>query len=160
MRRMNLMCLCPLLVGLLSAGPIAAQQRGPTFGSVAGAVLGAGAGLVAGGLTGGAITSNDCEPGNPDQCLGEAMPGFVWGAGAGMTVGAPLGAHVGNGRRGALGRSLLASAAIFAAEVLLLSQLVEDGRTEHMEAVRAIAITAPLLQIGTSVWIEARTDGR
>jgi hypothetical protein len=152
--------LCALAGWLVAPAHAAAQQRGPTFGSVAGAVLGAGAGLVVGGLAGGALTSNDCEPGNPDQCLGEALPGFIWGAGMGMTVGAPLGAHVGNGRRGSLGRSLLVSAALFAAEVLVLNQLVDDGRTQHMEAVRAIAIGVPILQAGASVWIESRSDGR
>jgi hypothetical protein len=149
-----------VLMGSLAAPPRgAAQQTGPTFGSVAGGVLGAAVGLIGGGLAGGAVTSRDCEPGNPDQCLGEAMPGFVWGAGVGMTVGIPLGTHVGNGRRGSLGRSLLVSAGLFAAEVLVLNRLVDDGRTEHMDGVRGVAIAVPILQLISSVWIEGRSGG-
>ena len=148
-----------LALALCSPAPTAAQ-RGPTLGSVAGAVLGGTVGLLGGGLAGGAITSNDCEPGNPDQCLGEAMPGFIWGAGVGMTLGIPLGTHVGNGRRGDLARSLLVSAALFGAEVLVLNRLVDDGRTQHMEAVRGVAIAVPIVQIVSSIWIESATDGR
>jgi hypothetical protein len=156
----NAILLLVLSTWLAAPDAAAAQQRGPTFGSVAGAILGAGAGLAVGGLTGGAFTSRDCEPGNPDQCLGEALPGFVWGAGAGIALGAPLGAHFGNGRRGSLGRSMLVSVGLFAAEALVLNLLTEDGRTQHMSAVRAIAIGVPILQVGSSIWIESRTDDR
>jgi hypothetical protein len=136
----------------LATTPVQAQATGATVGGLLGGV----AGLVGGGLFGGAITSNDCDPGNPDQCLGEAMPGFVWGAGIGMTVAIPVGAHIGSGRNGDLGRSLLVSGALFLAEALVLSQLSDDGRTEHMGAVQAIAIGVPVIQLVTSVWSETR----
>ena len=156
MRRIILFCTLSVL--LLHPPAAEAQQRGVSVGSVVGGLLGGVAGLAGGGLLGGALTSRDCEPGNPDQCLGEAMPGFVWGAGTGMTVGIPLGAHLGNRRRGDLGRSLLVSAGLFAVEVLVLDQLVDDGRTQHMDAIRSIAIGVPVLQLISSVWIESRPD--
>ena len=123
----------------------------------AGATLGLATGALAGALAGGNYTSRNCPTGDPDQCLGQAFPGFIWGAGAGGTLGAPLGAYFTDRRQGSLPRSLLVSGAIFAVEVLALRSLIDDGRTEHLGAVRGIVITAPLLQILSSTLIEVRS---
>ena len=137
-----------------------AAVAGSTAGAVAGAVLGGAAAGVIGGLVGGSLTSRGCDFGNPDACLGQAFPGFVWGVGAGTTLGVPLGAHLGGGRRGNLPRSLLMSSALFAAEVVALNLLVDDGQTQHGEAVRAIVIAVPVLQVVSSVYIERSSAGR
>ena len=137
-----------------------AAVAGSTAVAVAGAVLGGAAAGVIGGLVGGSLTSRGCNPGDPDGCLGQALPGFVWGVGTGITLGVPLGAHLGGGRRGNLPRSLLVSSALFAAEVVVLNLLVDDGRTEHGEAVRAIAITVPVLQVVSSVYVERSSASR
>lgn len=121
-----------------------------------GGLLGGAVGVVAGGLVGGDITSRDCESGNPDQCLGLALPGMVWGAAAGHTLGIPVGAHLANGRRGSLTRSLLVSGGIFAAEVIAVASLIENGRTTHGGLVRGILVGTPFVQLATSALIESR----
>ena len=137
-----------------------AQSPGHTAPSVTrtavGSVLGVGAGSVIGALAGGSWSSRDCPEGDPDACLGAAFPGFIWGAGAGATMGAPLGAWLGSRRNGNLGMSLLASSAVFAAEVLALRSIVKDGRTDHKGAAIAIVIAAPVLQVVVSTYLHAR----
>jgi hypothetical protein len=146
-----------------AAGPTHAQgdpraapspMTGRTLG---GALLGAGIGALVGGYVGAHVSSRGCESGNPDACLGEAFPGFIVGFGVGHTLGAPAGAHLLNGRRGGPGRSLAVSAAVFAAEVLALNALVDDGRTRREGLVIGIAAAAPVVQILTSAIIEHRT---
>lgn len=121
-----------------------------------GGLLGGALGVLAGGLAGGGITSRDCESGNPDQCLGLALPGMVWGAAVGHTLAIPVGAHLANGRRGSLPRSLLVSGGIFAAEALAIAALVQDGRTTHGALARGILVGTPFVQLVTSVLIESR----
>jgi uncharacterized membrane protein YfcA len=121
-----------------------------------GSVLGVAAGSVIGAFAGGSWSSRDCPEGDPDACLGAAFPGFVWGAGAGATIGAPVGAWIGSGRNGNVGRSLLASSALFAAEVLALRSIVRDGRTDHRDAALAIVIAVPVLQVMVSTYLHAR----
>jgi len=121
-----------------------------------GSVLGVATGTLAGALAGGGWTSRDCPEGDPDACLGAAFPGFIWGAGVGATVGAPVGAWLGSGRSGNVGTSLLASSALFAAEVLALRSIVRDGRTEHESAALAIVFTVPVLQVMASTFLHAR----
>jgi hypothetical protein len=134
--------------------------REPSAGrTVLGAALGGVVGAALGGIVGASIADDGCDEGNPDDCLGEAIPGFLWGAGIGSTVGIPAGAHLGNGRRGSVGRSLLASAAIFGAELVALNLLVDDGRSEHKSTVVAIALAAPVVQTIASVHVERRTSG-
>lgn len=135
------------LAALLLVGAVpAAAQRRPDPAAAArttlGAVVGAAAVGLVGAVAGGAFSSRDCPSGDPDACLGAAFPGFIWGAGAGMTIGAPLGAHLFDGRRGKLAPSLAASAAIFAAEVIVLNQFVDDGRTQHKRAALGVVIAA------------------
>jgi predicted MFS family arabinose efflux permease len=86
-----------------------------------------------------------------------ALPGFVWGFGLGTTVGTPLGAHLANRTHGDFPCSLLASTILFAAEVVTLNLLVEDGRTEHRGTTRAVVAITPILQVVSSVYIEQRT---
>jgi len=123
-----------------------------------GSVLGVAAGGVVGAFAGGGWTSRDCPPGDPDACLGAAFPEFIWGAGVGATIGAPVGAWLGSGRNGNLAQSLLASSALFAAEVLALRSIVEDGRTEHKGAALAIVVAVPVLQVIVSTYLHARAD--
>jgi len=146
------LCITGLLLPIKSAH---AQRTGRSAPVVTlGAVAGGAVGLVAGAFAGGSISSRDCEPGNPDQCLGEAFPGFIWGGGAGMTVGIPLGAHLANNRAGSFVKTLGVSALIFGAEVLALNALVDDGRTEHKQLVVGIAAIAPMIQVIASVLVE------
>src|SRR5688500_11193617 len=118
---------------LFAVAPVGeARAQGRSTGAVTLGAIGGGAlGFIAGGLIGGAIAGRGCEPGNPDQCLGQSFPGYIWGAGAGMTVGIPTGAHLANRGAGNFGRTFAVSALIFGAEVLALNALVDDGRTRH-----------------------------
>ena len=121
-----------------------------------GSVLGVAAGTVVGAIAGGGWTSRDCPEGDPDACLGAAFPGFLWGAGVGATVGAPVGAWLGSGRNGNLATSLLASSALFAAEVIALRSIVRDGRTNREGAAIAIVVAVPVLQVLVSTYLHAR----
>jgi hypothetical protein len=141
-----------LAVALL-AGTAEAQSAGRTLlGSTAGALIGG----FAGALSGASMASDDpaCQGGDPDGCLGAQIPKAMWGTGIGITVGAPLGAHFGNRQQGRLALTLLASGALFAGELVALNALVDDGRTEHKNAVFAIAIGVPVLQVIATTWAE------
>jgi hypothetical protein len=145
------------LMGLTVIGtPVMAQGRPSVGRTVAGSVLGAATGALLGAFTGGSWSSRDCPEGDPDACLGAAIPGAIWGVGAGTTLGAPIGAWVGSGRRSSLAPPMLASAALFAAEVLALRSIVHNGRTDHKDAALAIVIVTPIAQIGVSSWLAAR----
>ncbi len=140
---------------MISAGATA-QGRASVGGTVAGSALGAATGAVVGAFTGGSWTSRDCPSGDPDACLGAALPGAIWGIGAGTTIGAPVGAWLGSGRRNSLVPPMLASVGLFAAEVLVLRSIVHDGRTQHKDTALGIVIATPILQIATSSWLAAR----
>jgi hypothetical protein len=125
--------------------------------ATAGAILGGVVGVAVGGFTGAAFTSGRCDSGgNPDSCIGPMLLGIIWGGGVGHTVGIPLGAHYIGGRKGEIGPSLLASAAIFGAEVLALRYAVKDGQYVHKDTAIGVVIAAPILQIISSVFFEAR----
>ncbi len=146
-----------LLLCFVATIPAEAQRTGRSTASISlGALAGGVVGLVVGGFAGASFSSRDCETGNPDDCLGEAFPGFVWGAGAGMTVGIPLGAHLANNRAGSFARTLGVSALIFEAEVIALNALVDDGRTKHKGLTFGIAAVAPLVQMVASVIVERK----
>jgi uncharacterized membrane protein YfcA len=149
-----------LLMTALPRQALVAQSADPAAPSVVrtaiGSVLGVGVGALVGAYAGGDYTSRDCPPGAPDACLGAAFPGFLWGAGVGGTVGAPIGAWLGSGRNGNVGKSLVLSTAILAAEVLALRSLVHDGRTEHEGLTLTIVAVAPLLQVLTSTYLHAK----
>lgn len=145
------------LLAFAVAAPAAHAQRPPSVGrTVAGSVLGAATGAVAGALAGGSWTSRNCPTGDPDACLGAAFPGAIWGVGVGTTIGAPVGAWLGSGRQRSLAPPMIASAALFAAEVLALRSIVHDGRTRHKDAALAIVIVTPIAQVVTSSWLAAR----
>jgi hypothetical protein len=122
-----------------------------------GSVLGVAAGGLIGAVVGGNWTSRDCPTGDPDACLGAAFPGFLWGAGVGATIGAPVGAWLGSRRNGSVAKSLLASSALFAAEVLVLRSIVKDGRTEHESAALALVVAVPVLQVVMSTYLHAQS---
>ena len=148
---------CGMVATLLAVSTPAIAQSRPNVGrTVAGSVLGAATGALLGAISGGSWSSRDCPEGDPDACLGAAIPGAIWGVGAGTTIGAPIGAWVGSGRRSSLAPPMLASAALFAAEVLALRSIVHDGRTDHKDAAIAITIITPIAQIGVSSWLAAR----
>ena len=133
-----------------------AQTRASVGRTVAGSVLGAATGAVAGAFAGGSWTSRNCPTGDPDACLGAAFPGAIWGVGVGTTIGAPVGAWLGSGRRNSLAPPMIASVGLFAAEVLVLRSIVHDGRTQHKDTALGIVIATPILQIATSSWLAAR----
>lgn len=145
-----------LLVLTLSSTKVRAQGKASVGRTVAGSVLGAATGAVVGAIAGGSWTSRDCPEGDPDACLGAAFPGAIWGVGVGTTIGAPVGAWIGSGRRRSLVPPMLASTALFAAEVIALRSIVHDGRTRHKDAALGIVIVTPILQVATSSWLAAR----
>ena len=125
----------------------------------AGALLGGAAGALAGGIAGLYIGGNRCsEPANSDTCLG--LEGLVVGAGVGIALGAPVGAHLLNSRQGSLPLSLLASAAIGGvgvAAILAVERNVEPSRQGRIQIPLALAM--PVLQVVTAAIIEQRTGG-
>ena len=145
-----------LLALTVCAAPARAQGLPSVARTVAGSVLGAATGAVAGALAGGSWTSRACPEGDPDACLGAALPGAIWGVGAGTTIGAPIGAWVGSGRQRSLAPPMIASAALFAAEVLALRSIVHDGRTQHKDAALAIVIVTPIAQVAASSGLAVR----
>jgi hypothetical protein len=146
-----------LVSGALTSPAVAQGPVGRPARSAAAATgltaLGATAGAIVGGLGGaivGATTASGappCKTGDPDGCLGAQLPRAIWGTGIGITVGTPIGAHLGNGRRGNAVYTALASTALFAGEIIALRSLVDDGRTRHKSTVIGIAIAVPILQI-------------
>ena len=136
-----------------------------TAGATGWTILGATAGAVIGGLTGGLIGAATtraaaCDNGDPDGCLGAQLPRALWGTGIGITVGTPIGAHFGNRRRGRVAYTALASAVLFAGEVIALQSLVDDGRTEHKRTVVGIAVAVPVLQIVATTLVERALPAR
>ena len=141
----------------LTSPALAQRSSGASIARVTGgAILGGAAGLAVGGFAGAAFTSRNCESGNPDACIGPTFRGIIWGGGIGHTIGIPIGAHYIGGRKGELVPSLLASASIFGAEVLVLRSAVKDGQYVHKNTAIAVVIAAPILQIISSVAFEAR----
>ena len=142
----------------LSSSVLAQRSSGADIGrATAGAILGGALGVAVGGFTGAAFTSSNCDSGgNPDSCIGPTLLGIIWGGGVGHTIGIPLGAHYIGGRRGELVPSMLVSAAIFGAEVLVLRTAVKDGQYVHKNTAIATVIAAPILQIISSVMFETR----
>ena len=146
-----------------TAPPVGASTAGggtgrTLFGATAGAVLGGLAGGVIGAAIGGRAEA--CQVGDPDGCLGAQLPRALWGTGVGITLGAPIGAHLGNRRGGNPAYTMLASLALFAGEIVALRALIDDGRTEHKSTVFGIAVAVPVLQIiATTVVERAFTSG-
>jgi hypothetical protein len=155
-RRVAAILASGLLAITASPSAVRAQGQASVGRTVAGSVLGAAAGAVVGAIAGGSWTSRDCPTGDPDACLGAAFPGAIWGVGVGTTIGAPVGAWIGSGRRRSLAPPMLASAALFAAEVLALRSIVHDGRTRHKDAAIGIVIATPIAQVAVSSWLAAR----
>jgi hypothetical protein len=139
----------------VSVAPAASYGR-----PVAGALLGGAAGALAGGIAGLYIGGNRCsEPANSDTCQG--LEGLVVGSALGITLGAPLGAHLLNGRRGSLPLSMLGSAAVGGLGVLAIlavEQNVEGSRQGGIQV--PLAVATPVLQVITAAIIERRTSVR
>ena len=143
---------CLTAPALAQSSPGASVPR-----ATAGAILGGALGVAVGGFAGAAFTSSNCDSGgNPDSCIGPTLLGIIWGGGVGHTLGIPLGAHYIGGRKGELVPSMLASAAIFGAEILVLRYAVKDRQYVHKNTAIATVIAAPILQIISSVVFEAR----
>jgi hypothetical protein len=157
LRRAASILLVLLLAGA-AAKPLAAQgSELPTSRLVAGGIAGTLLGAAAGGAAGWALyqasCSGYCEIGGVAAVLAAA---------AGATVGAPTGVHLANRRRGNLGWSLLASAAVAAGTGALLYAISEavdsDAAVNASYAVAAAAV--PALQVGIAVRIERHTARR
>jgi hypothetical protein len=128
-----------------------AQRPVPVL--VLGGAATAAVGMVAFGFVGALIGGNSCaDIGNPDSCRG--MEGGLWGAAVGYTVGIPAGVHLANGRAGRLGPSLLASAAIAGAGAAIGFGIGTD------QSIAVAALSAPIIQMVSSVIIERRTARR
>lgn len=155
-RRLATIITSGVLTITVFTSPAHAQRQASVGRTVAGSVLGAVAGATAGAIAGGSWTSRDCPEGDPDACLGAAFPGAIWGVGVGTTIGAPVGAWLGSGRRNSIAPPMLASAALFAAEVLALRSIVHDGRTRHKDAALAIVVATPIAQVAVSSWLATR----
>jgi ABC-type thiamin/hydroxymethylpyrimidine transport system permease subunit len=107
-------------------------------GGVAGTMVG-----LAGGLVVGSVLAGPSEPGCESFCSN----GEIVGAGlAGESLGAALGVHLANGRRGSLPLGMLASAGILAAGVA------------GMQADRRVAYLIPFSQVLGAVYVERRTS--
>lgn len=121
-----------------------ARERGaPVVGLVVGGLLGGAAGFGAGALVGYALGGGDLLCGDDPCGLEEA----AYGAIVGQSVALPLGVHVANGGRGNYGLSLLASAAIGAAGVLVINA-TNDGTP---------FLVVPVAQLVSSILIERAT---
>lgn len=157
-KRLRTLASVALVLTCLASPALAQNASGASIPrATAGAILGGAAGLVVGGFVGGALKSSNCDDGgNPDSCVGPTLLGIIWGGGVGHTIGIPLGAHYIGGRKGELVPSMLTSAAIFGAEILVLRYAVKDGQYVHKNTAIAAVIAAPILQIISSVVFEAR----
>jgi hypothetical protein len=160
-----------LRVGLVVAGTAVAasslhaqgapSRATPSVGrSLAGALVGGAAGVLVGGIAGGYIGGNRCTiEGNPDSC--RAIGGAIVGGYVGYGLGVPVGAHLLDRRRGKLGWSLAASAALAAVGVSALVAAEErDGdpaRRGERDRYAAIAFAVPVLQVLSAVAIETGT---
>jgi hypothetical protein len=136
----------PVPTALLQSG----QRPVPVL--VLGGAATAAAGMVAFSLVGALIGGYSCaDIGNPDSCR---MEGGLWGAAVGYTVGIPAGVHLANRRAGSLGPSLLTSAAIAGAGAAIGFGIGTD------QSIAVAALSAPIIQMVSSVIIERRTARR
>jgi hypothetical protein len=137
---------------LLQPALLQPAQR-PTPVLVVGGAATAAVSMVAFGFVGALIGGNSCaDRGNPDSCRG--MEGALWGAAVGYTVGIPAGVHLANRRAGSLGPSLLTSAAIAGAGAAIGFGIGTD------QSIAVAALSAPILQMVSSVIVERRTARR
>jgi hypothetical protein len=139
-----------------------AQTTAPasTGRALTGALIGSAGGALVGGITGLWIGGNRCiDPGNPDSC--DWLRGMVVGVAVGTTLGAPVGAHLLNRRRGALHYSLLASAVIAGAGIVALRAADRSAQGSRRTAtLNGILIGVPVLQVIAATVIETRTSRR
>jgi hypothetical protein len=117
-----------------------------------GAALGA-AGAVAGGLIGFAL-DHTCDAGSSWLCI---EPGGLAGIAVLGTVGASVGAHLGNRRRGSLGVVLLGSCAAWGAALILALPIRLVGPEAFVVWLLA---AVPIVQFGATVAIERITGRR
>jgi hypothetical protein len=106
------------------------------------------------------VAGNHChDPGNPDTC--HAPAGLGIGAGLGLTLGAPVGAHLLNGRRGDLRRSLLVSGALAVAGLAAFraADLLPKGAPRNGTKV-IVALGVPVAQLVSAAVVERRTADR
>jgi hypothetical protein len=138
----------------------ATDQMAPVGRVLAGGLLGGAAGLLVGGVTGLYVGGNRCnDPGNPDSC--HLIDGLLIGAAVGFTLGTPSGAHVFGRRRGSLGWSLVASAALGLAGAALLNAADQRPPGGARNALLGtVVIGIPLLQVVSATIIETRTARR
>jgi hypothetical protein len=144
-------------VALLRTAPARTAPQQPAQRPVPVLVVGgtatAAASMLVFGLAGALIGGNSCaDSGNPDSCRG--MEGGLWGAAVGYTVGIPAGVHLTNRRAGSLRPSLLTSAAIAGVGVAAGFGIGTD------QSIAVAALSAPILQMVSSVIIERRTARR
>jgi hypothetical protein len=143
--------------------PAPAQSAGVGRGgrSFGGAVLGGAAGILVGSIAFASVFGECTDPGNPDTCLGQLQYAVV-GAYVGNTLGAPLGAHYANRRRGNLGRSLAVSTGMAAAGAVALwgadRHAGERSRGRLQLLAPLVIFGVPIAQVITSATIEADTS--
>jgi hypothetical protein len=143
----------PVRTGMLQPSSLQQPGQRPVPVLVIGGAATAAVSMVAFGFVGALIGGNSCaDAGNPDSCRG--MEGGLWGAAVGYTVGIPAGVHLANRRAGSLRPSLFTSAAIAGAGAAVGFGIGTD------QSIAIAALSAPLLQMVSSVIIERRTARR
>ncbi|HEU0012944.1 MAG TPA: hypothetical protein VFQ45_04635 [Longimicrobium sp.] len=120
------------------------RQRHSTARLAFGGVVGGGLGLV-GGWVAGVLLQGEPDPRCIDMCFGL---GPVLGVLAGEALGIGLGVNLANGARGHTGLTVLASSAILAAGVVMLTETIDGG----------VILAIPVTQIIGAITVERRTE--
>ncbi len=118
------------------------QESRTALRPIVGALLAGGLGVIGGAFVGG--SSSGAQNCDEEMC---GLEYLFWGAVVGETIMMPLGAHLGNGRRGSLGLDLLASIGVAGAGL---------GLTYATGFGNIFVLTA-ILQVVTTVAIEIKT---
>jgi hypothetical protein len=126
---------------------------------VLGGISGGAVGILAGGTAGLLIGGNSClDEGNPDSCRG--LEGLAIGAYSGHALGAPLGVHLANGRKGSILPALLINAgttALAGVFIHLADRRANAGEGVHPALLLTVAAGVPVTQLVSSVLIERAT---
>ncbi|HET9986345.1 MAG TPA: hypothetical protein VFQ38_22395 [Longimicrobiales bacterium] len=127
-----------------------ADRRASVPGLVAAGILGGGVGLFGGAFLGAWGGNFSCEDtGNPDECEAPVILGAVFGGVAGEALLLPMAEWLAGGRRGPLGKELLASVGLAGAGLALLAATHFDE-----PAAPVILVTVPLAQLAAVTALE------
>lgn len=126
------------------------NRRASVPGLVAAGILGGGVGLLGGAFLGAWGGDFSCkDTGNPDACEAPVILGAVFGGVAGEALLLPMAEWLAGGRRGPLGKELLASVGLAGAGLALLAATNFDE-----PAAPVILVTVPLAQLAAVTALE------